>query len=252
MQLIPYIDGKTLATNKIVVHVNPEDQDRADNIVLQSSTITVVKDQRTYEMAREVGAKLKNMLNEISASEKAAKQPFTAVSSKITQLARDVGSGVKLEHARILALCSFYVAKLEAEEAERKARLRKAQAEAENRIIEARKAAIAAQSQPQADKAQLAIARAEVDRQTIKSEQEQIEQKIKAPQTRITHPWKFEVVDPELTLRSGGKRLLRIEPDILSCQDAVRAQLETDPDKEPTLPGIRITRETKVFINATI
>jgi hypothetical protein len=249
MQLVPYIDGKTLATNKIVVQVNPEDQDRADEIVLQSSTITVVKDERTYSVAREAAAKLKNMLNEISASEKAAKQPFTAVANKIAGLAKDVGGSVKTEHERILKLCSVYVAKLEAEEAERKARLHKAQAEAERKIIEARKAAVVSL---EADKAQLAIARAEVERQQIKAEQQEIAQKTKLVGGRITHPWRFELVDPYVTLGQGGYRLLRIEVDVLACQDNVRAQLEVNPDKEPVLPGIKVTRETKVFINPTI
>ena len=252
MQIIPYVGETIVSTDSVTIVVNPQDRDRAEDLVLATSTLTTVKDQRTLEVAREAAGKLKSMLTEISTSEKAAKQPFISITNKIGQLARDVGGSVKTEHERILKLCSVYVTKLEAEEAERKARLRKAQAEAERKIIAARKAAVAAPSVTEAAKAQIAIARAELDRQQIKAEQEEIAQKTKLAGGRITHPWRFELVDPYVTLGQGGYRLLRIEVDVLACQDNVRAQLEVNPDKEPVLPGIKVTRETKVFINPTI
>jgi multidrug efflux pump subunit AcrA (membrane-fusion protein) len=142
------------------------------------------------------------------------------------------------------------VARLEAEEREHKARLYKAQQEAEAKIAQARKAAAVAKTENEVALTQLNLARAELDREMIKTAGELAEME-KARGTRVTHPWHFELVDPEATIRAGGKRLLRIEVDHLACQDAVKAQLEIAPDKEPTLPGIKVTRETKVSIRAT-
>jgi hypothetical protein len=45
---------------------------------------------------------------------------------------------------------------------------------------------------------------------------------------------------------------LRVELDILACNDAVKAQLSIDPHTPPSLPGIEVTRETQVHVKAIL
>jgi len=250
MQILPYVGETIVSSDTVSIRINPTDRDRADDLVLQTSVITTVRDERTFKTARDAMGQLKSMLNEIATSEKGAKQPFSAIVTKIGQLAKDVGSSVKAEYDRIQALTTRYVAHLEALEAKRREEVRKAQAEAEAKIREAQRAAALAKSEKEKNKSQLALAQAQLDREAIVSAELLRGQQSLVPGGRVTHPWKFELVDPEATIKAGATRLLRIEVDFLACQDAVRAQLESAPDKEPTLPGIKVSRETKVNVRA--
>jgi hypothetical protein len=252
MQITPFVGETIVSSDTVTIRVNPKDRERADDLVLRTSTITIVKDAWTYATAREAAGQLKSMLAEINDSQKAAKGPFTAIVNTINTLAKDVGEAVKAEHERILKICSAYVAKIEADEAAERAQLRKAQAEAEARIEEARRAALAAKTKTEVAEAQINLAKANVHHDGIKYAVAQLEEKpALVPGGRVTHPWKFELVAPMLTLKAASAHLLRIEVDYLACQDAVRAQLEKDPDRAPSLPGIRVTRETKITIKAT-
>jgi hypothetical protein len=207
MQIVPFVGKTVLSSDAVTIQINSRDQDRADDLILSTSAVTVVRDERTYQLARDAAGQLKAMLNEIGDSEKSAKRPFTAIGTKIGQLAKDVGGPVKAEHDRILRLCSAYVTKLEAERETLKAAGQLDQTEADKSLV---------------------------------------------PGGRVTHPWKFELIDVEAVIKGGAKRLLRIELDILACQDSVRAQLEIAPDQPPSLPGIKVTRETKVIVRATV
>jgi hypothetical protein len=251
MQITPFVGDTVVSSDTVTIRINPSDRERADDLVLRTSTIAIVRDERTFRNAREALGQLKSMLNEISDSEKGAKRPFSAIVNAIGQLAKDVGTQVKDEHERIQRLCSHYVAKLEAEKYAKRDAQRKAQAEAEQKITEARKRAALAQTENEKLRSQLALAQAELDRQTIVTAAQSDEQKSLVPGGRVDHPWRFELVDPKATVAAGGIRLLRIELDILACQDCVRAQLETNPDRVPTLPGITVSRETKVSVKAT-
>jgi hypothetical protein len=44
---------------------------------------------------------------------------------------------------------------------------------------------------------------------------------------------------------------LRWELDKLACQDSCKAQLEINPDAEPTLPGIKVSRAVNVSVRAS-
>lgn len=238
MKIVPYVGDTVVSSDTVSIRVNPKDRERADDLILATSTITTVKDEHTFKRASDAMGQLKSMLNEILTSEKGAKQPFTAIVTKIGTLAKDVGVPVRQEHDRIQALCNPYIARIEQEEIDRRNALRAAQMEAERQIAEARKAAD-----------QLAMAQAQIKREAASAQL--AEQKSIAPGGRVTHPWKFELVDPAATIQAGAGRLLRIEVDFLACQDAVRAQLEKDPDRVPTLPGIKVSRETKFNARAT-
>jgi hypothetical protein len=252
MQITPFVGETIVSSDTVSIRVNPKDRERADDLVLRTSTITMVKDEHTYAAAREAAGQLKSMLTEIADSQKAAKGPFTSIVNTISALAKDVAEAVKTEHERILRICSAYVAKIEAEEEAKRVQLRKAQAEAEARIEEARRAALAAKTKAEIAQAHLNLASASVHRDGITYAIAQ-EKPALVPGGRLTHPWRFELVDPLATLKAGAgaKRLLRIEVDFLACQDSVRAQLEKNPDQVPSLPGIRVIRETKVTIKAT-
>ena len=253
MQIIPYVGDTIVSSDTVSIQVNPRDRERADDLVLSTSTIVVVKDERSFKIARDAMGQLKSMFQEITAGEKGAKTPFTAIVNKIGTLARDVGDPVKAEYDRIQALTNRYVAHLEALEAKRREEARRAEAEAQAKIREAQKQAALAQSEKEQTRARLAAANAQLAlaEAQAKREAQEREPKSLAPGGRVTHPWRFELLDPEATVIAGGKRLLRFELDILACQDAVKVQLETNPDQPPTLPGIRVSRETKIFVKAS-
>jgi multidrug efflux pump subunit AcrA (membrane-fusion protein) len=251
MQIIPLVGETIVSSDTVSIQVNPRDAERAEDLVLSTSTVTVVKDERTFRNARDAMGQLKSMLNEIAASEKGAKEPFSAIVNKISQLARDVGSSVKAEHDRIQLLTNKYVAKLELEAAKRREQARKAQAEAEAKIRAAQREAALAKSETEKLKSQLALAEAQIEKNTVTTAAQLEDNQSLVPGGRVTHPWRFTLEDPYVTLGQGGFRLLRIDVDYLACQDAVRAQLETNPDQEPSLPGIKVSREIKVIVKAT-
>jgi len=251
MQILPYVGETIVSSGTVRIEVNPQDRDRADDLILSTSTISIVKDERTFKSARDAMGQLKSMLNEIIAGEKSAKQPFSAIVTRIGQLAKDVGLQVKAEHDRIQALTSRYVAALEAAEAKRREEARKAQAEAETQIRQAQRAAELAKSEKEKARTQLQLAQAQVKHETLVADNQAREAQTLVPGGRVTHPWRFQLIDPEAVVKAGAKRLLRFELDLLACQDSVRAQLEIAPDKMPELPGIRITRETKVSVKAS-
>ena len=249
MQIIPCVGETIVSSGTVTIRINPADRERADDLILSTSTITLVKDERTFTRARDAMGQLKSLMNEIGDSEKSAKRPFTAITTKIGNLAKDVGGPVKLEHDRIQKLCNTYAARIEEEERQRREALRQAQLEAERKIVEARKAQALAKSESEKVKSQLAVAQAELTRQNIVVQNS--EKKSIVPGGRVNHPWTFKLIDPVATLAAGGKRLLRIEVDHLACLDAVKAQLEVNPEAWPELPGIEIIRDTKVIVPAT-
>jgi hypothetical protein len=71
------------------------------------------------------------------------------------------------------------------------------------------------------------------------------------PGGRVNHPFEFRLKNIREVIQAGCINLLRWELDIRACQDSVRAQLEIDPSREPTLPGIEVTRKINVSVRAS-
>lgn len=251
MQIIPYVGQTQISPATVTISVNPADRERVEDLVMRSCTVTTVRDERSYEAARNMVSQLKSMLTEITESAKTAKRPGNEVNDAIATLAGDISRPVTAEHNRILAIITAYVKKLEAERAKRLAEQRKAEEEAARKIAEAQRDAQRAQTEAQKIKAQLDLARAELAKQAAATAAQAENNKPLVPGGRVAHPFKYKLIDVAQVVQAGNKRLLRIELDILACQDAVRAQLEKHPDKAPSLPGIEITQETKVTIRGS-
>ena len=247
MDLIPYVGGTQLTASSVVVKVNELDSDRAEELVLRTCTIVQVDDPDSFFEARRAVASLKAMIEEITLSKKSAKAPFTAVGRSIDELADSVNAPVQAEHQRILALMKIYVEKLEAERKAFEARRQAMQHEAERKIAEAKTAQLKANNEDAKALADLNLARAQLDRQ-MAVEAAPLAQAGVVPGGRVSHPYKFKLVDKGAVFASGNLRLLRVELDILACQDAVKAQLERG--ETPHLPGIEITQETTISVKA--
>ena len=252
MEISPYYGNEPLAINSVVIRVNPGDKKRAQALLAETSAVVAVTDNDTFAQAKYAAGQLKSLLNEIEASRKATKQPFDAVIQAIAETAKGVAVPVGDEHKRILSLLNGYVARLEqarrAEERAKREEAARIQAEHDRKIAEAREAQARADAQAQmllAAQAQLskeiAAELAELDREPAKAF---------VAGGRVDHKYTFRLVDVTQTIRAGALRLLRFEIDHLACQDSCRAQLDIDPNQEPTLPGIQVTRTINVSVKA--
>jgi len=271
MEITPYYGNEPLSTSSVVIRVNPEDRKRAQQLLGEASEVVVVKDDETFAQAKYMAGRLKALLNEIETSRKSTKQPFDAVLEAISQTAAQVGNPVKDEQQRILGLLNEYVSLLEAErKAQERARLeeaRRVQAEHDRRIREAQEAQARAEAQVREaqDEAARQKARAEAQAKALAAAQEQLakeialegaqvgqEQAQKGLVTggRVDHVYKFKLIDVTQVIQAGALRLLRFEIDHLACQDECKAQLDNNPDLDPELPGIQVTRSINVSVRA--
>jgi hypothetical protein len=272
IEIIPYYGNQPLSVGDVFVRVNPEDRKRAEALIVRTSAIQKVEDQDTFRAAKSAAGSLKALLNEIEASKKASKQPFSAIAEAINQQAIDVGSPVATEHRRILDLLNDYVTRLEEIEAEkeraRKAEAERIQAEHDRKIREAEAAQHEAEARARAaqDEAERQRARAEANAQMLVATQEQLAREIALEVAqlgndrprkglvaggRVDHNYDFKLLNLRETINAGCINLLRWELDIRACQDSVRAQLAIDPNREPTLPGIEVKRRINVSVKAS-
>lgn len=270
MDIVPYYGEQQLTTSALLVRVNPDDRERVNALCKRTSQLNEVIEQEDFVMARRFAAELKAMSNEINDSKRSAKRPFEAVLGAIESLAKEVNAPVAKEQQRILEQLNAYVEHLEElkRESDRKrAQEAQAQKEAYERKIQeieyakakAEALAKAANTAVEVERAkteavqrELALAQAQLDRQ-LDMEIAQMNQeppKGLVDGGRVDHRYKFKLVNAEQTVKAGCIRLLRIELNVLACQDSCRAQLDISPDKEPQLPGIQITKHTSVSVKA--
>lgn len=242
MELIPFYGENQLSASNVTVRIRTSDRQQAKALVARTSAeIKEVVDEETYTKARRAAAELKNLSKEIYQAKRNAKSHFEAVLAAIEDLAKEIMNPVDTELARVIQTMTGYVKGLEQE---RKA----AQKALQERLDEEER-----QHQEHLKLLQ------ETERQQAELERS-LELEVRAMNTeplpgvvpggRVTHPWKFKLYDAAQTVKEGSIRLLRIELDILACQDAVRAQLEIAPDREPRLPGIEITQDISISIKA--
>lgn len=242
MELVPFYGESQLTASHITVRIRTSDKEHAKALVARTSAeIKEVVDDASYTKARRAAAELKNLSKEIYQAKRAAKSPFEAVTASIEDLAKEILGPVDTELARVLQTMTGYVRSLEQE---RKA----AQKALQERLDE----------EERAHQEHVKLLQ-ETERQQAELERS-LELEVRAMNTeplpgivpggRVTHPWKFKLKDAAVTVREGGIRLLRIELDLLACQDSVRSQLEIAPDKEPTLPGIEVSQDISITIKA--
>ncbi len=273
MEITPYYGEQPLSVQQVVVRVNPADQERADTLVaLVRSKIVTVEDTKSFNAAKAAAGQLKALLNEIESGKKACKQPFSAIAEAINQQALQVGNPVEIEHRRILGLLNGYVARLEAAQKEQERKhaetIRLQQEEHDRKIREAQEAQAKAEAEARAAQgiAQREKARADANAQMLIAAQEQLAKEMAlevaeigsdkpkrslVPGGRVDHPYEFKLKNLRDTINAGCINLLRWELDIRACQDSVRAQLEIDPNTEPSLPGIEVTRTINVSVKAS-
>jgi hypothetical protein len=270
MDIVPYYGEQQLTASALLVRVNPDDRERINALCKRTSQLNEVIEQEDFVMARRFAAELKAMSNEIADSKRSAKRPFEAVLGAIESLAKEVNAPVAKEQQRILEQLNAYVEHLEElkrESERRRAEEAKAQKAAYERKIQeieyakakAEALAKAANTAVEAERAKteaayrdLALAQAQLDRQ-LDMEIAQMSQeppKGLVDGGRVDHRYKFKLLNAEQTVKAGCIRLLRVELNILNCQDSCRAQLEINPDKEPELPGIQVTKHTSVSVKA--
>lgn len=272
MQIIPYFGEEVITASGVLVFINPDDRTRAKMVVELSNAVTQINDQDTFDSARQAAARLKAMLDEIEESKKDAKKPFGLVEKEIDKLATSIAAPVKDEQKRILGLLNGYVAKLEIAKKEKERKeaeaRRLAQAEADRKVREAEEALELAQVNLRASQSetQEALRREEAQRRENQLLQQQLARDLAAdveelgkpfepqrglvPGGRVDHLYDFELVNVQQTVKAGHYRLLKWSLDIRACQDSVRSQLESNPDVEPTLPGIKITKRLSVSMRA--
>lgn len=271
MYIAPYVGDKQLTASSVTVRVDPEDRIRVGELLERTETIQLVNDPETFSYAKRMAGAAKAMLDEIEASKKSAKQPFTQVGRAIDELAVEVGAPLVAEHKRILGLLNNYVAQLERQQKEAEAKKREAQrlideanqrklAEAEFKLAEAR-----LEARQATDEAVRLRAANDAANRLLALAEAKLEQEMDAaiaaigadkpkpglvPGGRVDHPWKFELTDVLKTIEAGRLRLLSWKLDIRACQDSVKGQLESDPTCTPSLPGIRCWQEINVSVRA--
>lgn len=247
MELVPQYGEKPLTFTDISVRIRSSDRKRINELAQRAAKeVTRVDSPEAFTIARRLAGEIKAAKAEIYDSKRAAKKPFEAVLNSIEDLAKELNGVLDEQEARLLALLKLYAKGLEEKQKE------------EQRLERARKAAEEKAHQEQVRKLE-AEGKAEAAR--LAELQHSLDSEVRAmamtpqpgliPGGRLLHPWKFKLLDPVATVKANCIRLLKIDLDILACQDAVRAQLEIAPDHTPSLPGIEVTRETSVQIKAT-
>jgi hypothetical protein len=272
MEIVPYYGDQQLELKRVRVRVNPEDGKRFRGLVEGSrSTILDVSNSAEYAVATQVAGQLKGISNEILKGKKLAGEQFQEVLLEIGKQAGQLLDMVEAEHKRVLALLNTYVAKLEAErteiERQRQEELRQQQEEHDRKIWEAREALAKAELEARQarDEAARERARAQAKTKELAVVQEQLAKELDdelsligaekrarglVPGGRVDHLYEFRLLDIAETIRSGALVLLRWEVDHRACQDSCRRQLEIDANREPTLPGIQVTRKISVSVRA--
>jgi hypothetical protein len=271
MEISPYYGEQPLVPGNVVIRINPEDRKRAQALLADAAEILAVRDEESFAEAKYMAGRLKGVLNEIETGRKATKQPFDSVINAIAETAREVGEPLAQEHKRILGLLNGYVAALEEERKEaeriRRAEAKRIQEEHDRKIREALEAQLQAEHEAREakDEAARQKARADIQARMLVAAQEQLAKEDAAEVAtlgtdqfrkglvtggRVDHKYSFRLVDVTETIRAGALRLLRWEIDFLACQDSCNAQLELDPDRDPVLPGIQVSRQINVSIKA--
>jgi hypothetical protein len=273
MQIIPLFGEQVITASNVSVSINPDDRAEAEALVKRTKEIKYVSgDDMTFEDATAMAGELKGMLDRIQNAKKLAKAPFGAVEKAIDNLANNVAGPVKKEQERILGLLAGHVAKLKAEreaQERKEAELRRiAQAEADRKIREAQEYAKLAQQQLRQAQGEIEKARhrEELQRRENVLLQEQLAKELAAdvealgapqeppkgllPGGRVNSDYEFKLVNVQATCEARCYRLLRWELDILACKDAVKNLVEMNPNAEPELPGIQVTKKLSVSVKA--
>jgi hypothetical protein len=257
MELTSLYGDQRLNFSEVIVQVDSYDRSRAEALVTRAGAIVAIDDEQSFAAAKRLAGELRAMIDEIAAAKKAANSPFKAVSEAIASLATEVGTPVEGEHRRVLGLINDYVTKIEQAEALALAKaaeaFRQQQAIHEQSILQAQRAVAEARTKEERLRAQMAEEQAKLKRELAVEIADQLANRPKkalVPGGRVDHRYQFVLDDVLEVIQAGNLHLLRWEIDYLKCFDAVKAQLDRNPNAEPILPGIKISRQTSVSLKA--
>jgi len=245
MQLVPYYNEAPLEPERVLVQVNPEDLKRCHKLIERSKQAVppTISNQQQFDLATRMAAQLKSLLNEIAVAKKLAKSPFNVVLEQINSAASGLTDLVETEHKNVLAVLSAYVAQLEAakkeEERKRQEQLQLEQEEYARKIAEAKRLDDEQEMTRQQLEMELALEVADLELDPKRA---------LVPGGRVDHRWKFALSDLRALIASGHINLLRCELDYYACLDEVRAQLTHNPNAEPVIAGVTITKEVSVSV----
>jgi regulator of protease activity HflC (stomatin/prohibitin superfamily) len=274
MLLSPTFGGNRaqITADSVVIVTDPDDQKRVDFLVSRCALVTGVQDDHSLTLARRLGGEVKAMLDEILTQKKLVKGPLQAIEHAVEARAKEISEPLLKEKARIAALLGAYVSRLEAakkaEQQRREAALQAQVNEQQQRLKEAEEAKLKAEAEARAapSEAERLTARQRAQNSLAIAAQAQLAQEMaqeaakigsdkpvrgKIPGGRVNYNYDYKVVNVRTLLEAGFFRLLRWEVDKRACNDEVRAQLDKDPDAEPKIPGIEITKTVNVSLKPT-
>jgi beta-glucosidase-like glycosyl hydrolase len=264
-------DHAPITAGSVVIVTDPDDQKRVDFLVSRCSALTDIQDDHSLTLARRLGGEVKAMLDEIQNQKRAVKTPFRMIENGIEERAKEISEPLLQEKTRIAGLLGGYVSRLEAAEkaeaARREAALQAQVREQQRRLHEAQNAQRKAEEEARDAKseAERIMARERVAANQALQAQAQLAQEMaqeaaaigsdkpvkgKIPGGRVTPVYSYRVVNLKAALTAGFLRLFRWEIDVRACNDEVRAQLDKDPDAEPQIPGLEITKTISVSVKA--
>jgi signal transduction histidine kinase len=251
MQLTPYLGDTPIESDKFRCEPDPRAIQRITGLISRTWEITQVGTEAEAQLATRVAGEIRDMEEEINLAKRQTKNPIRAIENGIEAVAKELLGPVLEEKRRIGNLLSLWVQKKEAELAEERQKAREALRAAE----EAQRKAEQAQRQAEDESARLKAEQAMIEAQIIAGMQaqqlaESMEQKAKLPGTKVSHPYHFRLVNLKAVVAAGLEGIiLRVELDVLACNDMVRTQL-AQGKAEPEIPGVEITQETVVHVRA--
>lgn len=250
MQLTPYLGDTPIETDKFHCEADPKATKRIAGLLHRTWEITHVRDEAEAQVATRMAGEIREMEEEINLAKRQTKGPIRAIENGIEAVAKELLGPVLEEKRRIGNLLAEWVKQREAamREAYRKGQeaLRKAE-EARRRAEEETKKA---KSEIERMKAEQVAMEAKII-EGMQAQQLELAKEGKAtlPGTKVSHPLHFRLLSLKTVVDAGLESILRIELDILACNDIVRGQM-AQGKFEPEIPGVEITQDTVVHVRA--
>ena len=237
--------------DEIRVRPDPKATNRVWQLQERSLKITQVTNATEAQLATRMAGEIREMEEEITFAKKQTKGPIRAIENGIEAVAKELLMPVLEEKRRIGKLLAEWVQKIEAELALERQKAQEALRTAEEARRKAEEEAERAKNEAERLQAEMRVIAA-----TMKSDLQADlaakaeEEKPKIAGGQIKRPHKFRLINPKEVFANGFMHVLRIELDILACQDEVRAQ-QARSILPPHIPGVEITQETVVHVRAS-
>lgn len=250
MQLTPYLGDTPIETDKFRCEADPQATKRIASLVSRSWQITAITQEADAQLATRVAGEIRQMEEEINLAKRSTKGPIRAIEAGIEAVAKELLDPVLEEKKRISNLLASWVKQKEAALAEERRKAQEALQKAEDARRKAEQEARKAKDEVERFKAEQAMMEAKIIA-GMQAQQLAHTEELKAtlPGTKVSHPYHFKLYDLKAVVNAGLQNILRVELDVLACNDIVRGQL-AQGKFEPEIPGVEITQETVVHVRA--